>query len=64
MGAVAVAAVGLAIITGGLVTLVRGRTPAPGVTWTVNANTPARARAVGVLWVAIGVAFIVFALRM
>jgi uncharacterized membrane protein len=62
-GAYAFAAIGVVLATAGLVVLVRGRTLAPELTRTTNVTTPARARAVGALWIAIGVAFVVLALR-
>ena len=63
MLALTAAIVGVLLIAAGFLTLARGRTIAPGVTWTTNAGTPARARAVGMLWVAVGIGFIVVGLR-
>lgn len=57
------AIIGVLVALAGVVILVRGRTIAPQATRTTNANTPARARMVGALWVVLGIVFVVFALR-
>jgi hypothetical protein len=57
------AVIGVLVAIAGVVTLVRGRTIAPTETRTTNADTPGRARAVGALWIALGIVFVVIALR-
>jgi hypothetical protein len=57
------AAIGVAIAVAGVVTLSRGRTLAPRATRTTNADSGGRARAVGLLWIVIGVAFVAVSLR-
>jgi hypothetical protein len=57
------AIIGVLIAIAGVVTLVRGRTLAPQETRTTSAGSPGRARAVGVLWIALGIVFVVIALR-